>query len=294
MLVNGQLESAGRRAVTGTSGAPCSCRSGLPPTLVGRAVAARLAVNNAAVAVTADSLRADPDPGPALPAPAGRGLTGALAPEAWTVPGPCSACYMALGSREPPWTDAKQIVRRGGIDRHPGRAEHPRHTSAWCATVRTYAIYSAVADAGHLPGGDAGMGRRPGRSRRRQPGAPARRHLWPRLHRGALLCLLFLQPVLDRGRQSPGWPPPGRWRWGTTTLVMVYARSPYSEIHPGGLLPRVTSLWLLRLMPDTPAGGRRSCWGSGFGLLVNTKAPSTVLAVPGGGAVGGADGWAGG
>jgi hypothetical protein len=186
------------------------------------------------------------------------------------------AVYLALGSREPPWTDAKQIY---------GVAESIVHRGELSITVATgvgrdgrhYAIYPLVPSLIHVPGAAleravASIGPEAARLVR-----PLAGHLAPAAV-GALLCLLFLQLCLDRG-VSPRVATAGALALGTTTLVMVYARSPYSEIAQAACFLGYF-MWLLRLC-QTPGRRQAIVLGIWIGLLVNTKA-LYVLAVPGG------------
>ena len=186
------------------------------------------------------------------------------------------AVYLALGSREPPWTDAKQIYGVAESIVHRGELSISVPTGVG-TDGRNYAIYPLLPSLVHVPGAAleravASAGPEAARLVR-----PLAGHLGPAAV-GALLCLLFLHLCLDRG-VSPRVATAGALALGTTTLVMVYARSPYSEItQTACFLGYFLSLLRLCHMP-----GRRQAivLGIWIGLLVNTKA-LYVLAVPGG------------
>ena len=186
------------------------------------------------------------------------------------------AVFLALGSREPPWTDAKQIY---------GVAESIVHRGELSIQVnvgvphngRTYAIYPLLTSLVHVPGAALERAVAKAGPEAAKLVRPLAGHLGPAAV-GALLCLLFLHLCLDRG-VSPRVATAGALALSFTTLVMVYARSPYSEITQAACFLGYF-LWLLRLI-QTPGRRQAIILGVWIGLLVNTKA-LYVLAVPGG------------
>jgi hypothetical protein len=184
--------------------------------------------------------------------------------------------YMALGSREPPWTDAKQMygVAESIVTR--GELSIPLNTGL-VRDGRYYAIYPLLTSLVHLPGAAVEWAVAPAGPDAAKLVRPLASHFGPACV-GALLCLLFLQLCLDRG-VSPRVATTGALALSFTTLVMVYARSPYSEITQAACFLGYF-LWLLRLC-ETPGRRQAIVMGIWIGLLVNSKA-LYVLAVPGG------------
>jgi hypothetical protein len=186
------------------------------------------------------------------------------------------AAYLALGSREPPWTDAKQIYGVAESIVHRGELSIQLNIGV-PHQGRTYAIYPLMTSLVHVPGAALERAVAKAGPEAAKLVRPLAGHLGPAAV-GALLCLLFLHLCLDRG-VSPRVATAGALALAFTTLVMVYARSPYSEITQAACFLGYF-LWLLRLI-QTPGRRQAIILGVWIGLLVNTKA-LYVLAVPGG------------
>jgi hypothetical protein len=183
--------------------------------------------------------------------------------------------YLVVGSREPPWNDARQIhevaesiVERGSIAvRTPTALQHGG---------KSYALHPLLPSLIHLPGALAARVMKATWPDDAWTIRAMTSHLGPALL-GALACLLFAQLCLDLGVSRATASLAGLLL-GCGTMVAVYARVPWSEITQTATFVGAF-LWLLRAS-RTP-GPRAGLWlGLWLGLLVNAKAVF-ALSLPG-------------
>ena len=182
---------------------------------------------------------------------------------------------LLVGSREPPWNDARQIheVAESLVERGSVAVLTP---TTLAHGGRFYALHPLLPSLIHVPGALAARVMVSLWPRDEWTIRAMTSHLGPALL-GALCCLLFAQLCVElgvRGRVASL----AAILLGCATMVAVYARTPWSEITQAAAFAGFF-LWLVRAC--RAPGRRAALWlGVWAGLLVNAKAVF-VLALPG-------------
>jgi hypothetical protein len=183
--------------------------------------------------------------------------------------------YMAVGSREVPWTDARRFHMVAESIVHRDAVDIPLFTGLQ-RDGKNYAFNPFLTSAVHVPG--AALHKRV-EERWRWAGEPTRAlgsHIGPALS-AALLCVFFAMLCRDLGASVLAT------NLSTVvlalgTMIGVYARSPYSEIVQAAAFMGLF-VWLLRVARK-PTIWAALWFGFWAGMIVNTKA-IYVLSFPG-------------
>jgi hypothetical protein len=183
--------------------------------------------------------------------------------------------YLLLGSREQPWNDARQLhqVAEALVDR--GEINVQVRTAVQRGG-KYYAAHPFLVSAIHVPGVAIHRALKKVWPQADQPIRAITSHLAPALL-GALVCLLFVQLCLEL---QVGFAAAtlASVVLGFSTMVAVYARSPWSEI----VQTAAFLAFFIHVLRVAAVPSRRRCLWLGLcaGLLINTKLVF-VLCLPG-------------